>query len=58
MGSPCLHAKGFVITDLLGLKAKLQHPLATATTAKGKGTGSWVALGDSTLLLGLGFLCG
>lgn len=56
LGGSSLHTKGFTITDLLGLEAELQPPLATATTVKG--TGGQVARGGSALPLGLGFLCG
>ncbi|KYO42998.1 hypothetical protein Y1Q_0016114 [Alligator mississippiensis] len=37
LGSFSVHAKGFTISDLLGLEAELQPPLTTATIAKGKG---------------------
>lgn len=52
-GGAGLRAKGFAITDLLGLEAELQPPLGPATAAA---TGSYE--GGGALGLGLGLLCG
>ncbi|XP_059576247.1 visual system homeobox 1 isoform X1 [Alligator mississippiensis] len=54
-GCPGLRAKGFAITDLLGLEAELQPPPAAGAPA---GAGGRAALGGGALPLGLGFLCG